>query len=85
MTKWISTQRKQRTQKKQERESGRQSGSSTLRKDPFSSFLCDLLVPGVEFFGFYAEDFTGSPATTERYNSRTCPADRSQEYFWTSS
>ena len=48
----------------------------------YSFFLCALCV---EIFGFYTEDFTGSPATTERYTSRTCSADRSHEYFWTSS
>jgi hypothetical protein len=50
-----------------------------------SSFLCELCALCVEIFGFYSEDFTGSPATTERYTSRTCSADRSHEYFWTSS
>ena len=50
-----------------------------VRPPIFLSGLC------FESLHFYAVDLTGSPATTERYTSRTCSAERSHEYFWTSS
>ena len=48
-------------------------------------FYCVLGIKALFNSSPYAEDFTGSPATTERYMSRTCCADRSHEYFRTSS
>ena len=69
-------------QRRGHREIRRENLDSTLKfKDSFSSFLCDLCVLCVECHDFYAEDFTGSSAITERYTSRTCSADRSHEYF----
>jgi hypothetical protein len=75
----ISTQR---TQRKTREKIGAAIRGIKEKKRFISSFLRAL---GVYSFGFYAEDFTGSPATTDRYTSLTCSADRSHEYFWTSS
>jgi hypothetical protein len=67
------------------REGMPQSEGLLKSKDSAPIFSVFSVFSVLSLFGFYTREITGSPATTERYTSRTCSADRSHEYFWTSS